>query len=686
MSRRAALLAITALLVAMVAAPALALADRWAAWGPIQGSSNAFRTTMTQQPGFPAATVTSDSRSPVSLPAGASTFLGASTPPGQKYGSSAGNAYLLLRPKADTATTPSTTTYTFDSPTPDIGWAFVLGDIDSDAVRVSATDASGGAVPAATIASWWRGAFNYAGGTDVPTFDAADATLTGNATAADTDGASGWFEPTTRLTSLTFTFTRRAGFPVYQTWFVSRARPIGGTVSSPPGNACSPAQATLTLVSPFGEPLATTQPAADGTYSFGQFATQAGYVVRISVPDTCAIVGAAQKPADNRGNDNSPASRADFAIREIIPQPISGRVVEGDPTDAAAPGVAGVVVTLTPPGGGPTRSTTTDADGSYLFDFNDDTDAAGYTVSIAVPTGYVAGPQGTSIGGLVIQGQPFENQNFGIVALPSVSGTVTGGGVGIGGVQVVLTPTTGPPITIATRGDGTYELTAVPPGDYTLSVVAPDGFTAPPPRPITVSPAGLTGQDVALERPGAVGGTITRDGSPVAGVEVVVEGPGGPQAVRTDADGHYFLDQLGPGTWTVTVRAPDGTVVVGAASQTATITAAGEIRGGLDFVLAATPTTPPPTTPTGPPTATPSPTQTPTPTPTPTDEPTDEPTESPSDEPTVAPTSTNGGDDGGGGVLPDTGGPSVWLGATSAAAVLAGLVLVALSRRRPRRP
>ena len=124
-------------------------------------------STMTQQsPGFPAATVVSDSRAPVSLPSGATTFLGAGTPPGLKYGSSSGSAYLLLRPKADTATTPSTTTYTFDAPTPDTGWAFVLGDVDADAVRVRATDADGAAVPATEVDSWFAGSFNYAGGAD----------------------------------------------------------------------------------------------------------------------------------------------------------------------------------------------------------------------------------------------------------------------------------------------------------------------------------------------------------------------------------------------------------------------------------------------------------------------------------------------------------------------------------------
>ncbi len=231
---------VVCLLGLLVGGPAHALTDRWAAWSAVEGGSNAFRLTMTQRsPGFPAATVATDSRGPVQIASGASGALGAGTPPGAKYGTSAGNPYLVLRPRADTPTTPSTTTYTFDAPTPDTGWAFVLGDVDADAVTVRATDETGAAVPAAEVDSWFRGSFNYAGGADQPTWDGPSSTLTGNAGALDTDGAAGWFEPDVRLTSLTLAFTRRAGFPVYQTWFVSRARPIGGTspTSRPPAPA-----------------------------------------------------------------------------------------------------------------------------------------------------------------------------------------------------------------------------------------------------------------------------------------------------------------------------------------------------------------------------------------------------------------------------------------------------------------
>jgi hypothetical protein len=654
------------------------MSDRWATWAPIEGTSNAFRTVMTQRsPGFPAAAVASDSRANVQLPSGTSTFLGAGTPPGAKYGSSRGNPYVVLRPRADNAASPSTTTYTFDAPTPDTGWAFVLGDIDADQVRVSATDAAGGAVSASEVASWFAGTFNHAGGTDLPTWDAATATLVGNAAALDTEGASGWFEPDIRLSSLTLTFTRRAGFPVYQTWFVSRARPLGGTVDDVSTvGSCSPTQTSMTLLSPVGEPLATTTPAADGSYSFGEFATQAGYVVRVEVPDGCAVVGPAQQTVSNRGNDNSPASRANFDVRAVIPQPVSGTV-----RDAAGTPVGGVAVTLTAPGGG-IATTTTAADGTYLFDNN--AVGTGYLLSIAVPASHVPGPGGTTIPNVEVATAPVTGQDFVLVDLPSVTGTVTGGGQGIGGAQVVLTPAGGgSAVTVATAGDGTYELDGVPPGDYTLEVVAPAGYAAPAPSTVTVPDGGLTGRDLALVRPGALGGATTRDGSPVPDVEVVVDGPGGQRLLRTDAEGQYFVDQLAAGTYGITVRALADTVVAGPVARTAVITAGGEIRGGQDFALIAARA----------PTPTPTPTPTPPePTATPTEDPADDPTATPSDEAGTEDSDDNGSGDGGDGSvesgddatggLPRTGGPAGWLTTGGAALLLGGLVLLVTARRR----
>ncbi|WP_134765308.1 carboxypeptidase regulatory-like domain-containing protein [Nocardioides sp. 1609] len=581
-----------------------AVTDRWASWSPITGTSNDYATVVRQRAaGFPAAVVATDSRANVQLPSGASTFLGVGTPPGQKYGSSVGSPYLALRPKADNATAPSTTTYTFDRPTPETGWAFVLGDVDADQVRVTALDAAGDPVPAAEVDSWFKGGFNSVGDADQPTWNGGTSTLVGNPTAADTDGATGWFEPDVRLRSLTLVFTRRAGFPIYQTWFVSRARPIGGAVNVASGT-CAVEETVLTLVSPWGDTLATVRPDAAGDYDLGEFATQSGYTVRVTAPPGCAVVGSAAAGVDNRGDDGDAAARAAFTVREVIPQPISGTVTDDEGTP-----LPGVSVTLARPDSS-TVTQTTGPDGSYLFDDNPVAD--GYSVAVTVPDGYAPGPDGTVIGGLDVDATPITGQDFTVRALPDVSGRVTGGGGGLGGVPVRLTPTGGGPVvSTVTDGDGGYTFPRVDADTYTISIDPPEGYTGTTSRDTVVGAVDVTGQDFALARPGAASGEVSDEDGPVADVTVTLDGPGAPVAVDTDAAGGYFLDDLDAGAYTATVTAPDGYDVLGAGTLPFTITAAGEIRGGLDFSLQAAAVEPTPT-PTPSPTTTASPTASPT--------------------------------------------------------------------------
>lgn len=661
--RGASALACVAALVVATAAPAHAMTDRWSAWAPIAGSSNDYTTRMEQRsPGFPAAAVASDSRGNVQLAAGTSTYLRATTPPGAKYGSSLGSPYLVLRPRADTPTAPSTTTYSFDHPTPDTGWGFVLGDVDADQVRVRATAADGSAVPAADIDGWFQGTFNHAGGTDQPSWNAGTSTLTGNPAALDTDGASGWFEPDVRLSSLTFVFTRRAGFPVYQTWFVSRARPISGRVDdvSAPGRSCPVEDAVLTLVSPYGEKLATTRPAADGSYDLGEFATQDGYVVRLTPPATCAAFGAVEDVVDNRGNDGSTDSRAEFEVREIVPQPISGTVRDADGNP-----VAGATVTVVRPGGGGSVPTTTGPDGTYLVDEN--ALGTGYQVVLTVPAGYAAGPGGTTRTGIEIAATPVTGQDFVVQALPSVSGQVTGGGNGLGGVRVVLTPLGGgPAVAVVTDGDGRYSAPGLPAGGYTVAVEPPEGYDAVAARPVTVATTDVTGVDFVLPRPGAAAGTVTGPDGPVPGATVTVDGPGAPVPLTTDGEGGFYLGGLPPGSYTATVTPPDGLDVDGPAGVDFTITAAGEVVGGLDFALVAAPAEP-------------------TPSPSPSEEPSADPSPEPSTGPGESASAQPQDAAPAGATLPDTGGPRRGLLVLAGLAVAAGAALMVGSGRRLRR-
>jgi hypothetical protein len=269
--------------------------------------------------------MTSDSRGGgVGVISGASTWLSEGTPPGAKYGSSRNHQYINLRPNTDTADGPSTTTYTFERPTPPGGWAFALGDIDADEVTISATDAEG--QPISVEDFGFQGVFNYCdadagpscdGNGVVPDWDPDTGTLSDPTGDADTHGATGWFEPTAPIKTLTFTFRWKSGFPVYQTWFMNLTRDISGAVS---GQAECVSGTTIRLLGPDGTELDSTTPNDDGSYEFLGYTASDGYEVEVAPPSGCGIDAAAGesghlvRPVDLRTSD---ASGIDFVVQQI---------------------------------------------------------------------------------------------------------------------------------------------------------------------------------------------------------------------------------------------------------------------------------------------------------------------------------------------------------------------------------
>ncbi len=289
---------------------------------------------------------------------------------------------------------------------------------------------------------------------------------------------------------------------------------------------------------------------------------------------------------------------ADFAVRAELPQAVAGTVdtTDGDP-------VTGVEITLTPPGAGAPEVTTTDADGRYLFDNN--AELPGYEVTVTgVPEGFDT--VGAITRGFDIDpGHTVPNQDFRVAEQPSVQGTVAGGGSPLGAVAVTIAPAGGGiPVSTSTQGDGGYEFPHVRPGRYDISVDPPEGYRPVADRTdVAVGSTDVAGLDFALTRPGSVSGRVTGPGNrPLGDVAVRVDGDAtGEHSLTTDGDGLYFVAGLDPDRYRIDVTSPAGYRVDGSADRAVEITAAGEIRGGLDFELARTllastpPTSSPPT-------------------------------------------------------------------------------------------
>lgn len=589
-----------ALAIAAAAPAAVAVTTTsWADWTGLAGSAGAFSGSVSTTTTPPlSATFTSDSRGgQVGVISGDSVWLAAGTPVGAKYGSSQGEEYLNLRPRADTATGASTTTYTFSSPTPTTGWAFVLGDIDADQVTIRAVGPTGAELSASALG--FQGGFNYCAPglagkpsctglpTDIPTWDAATRTLMGNPGATDTSGAAAWFEPSEPISSLTFTFLRRSGFPVYQTWFVSLARDISGTVTDI-ADGLTPG-VPVRLIDAEGTVIAETATDGSGAYLFEGVLATDGYTVEIDPPAGKTGVTGTRLPADLTTTD----AVVPFEIRDIVPVPVSGTI-----TDTGGNPIAGVTVTITGDGG--TFTAVTGSDGSYLVD---NVPVGTYQATIVSPDGYTLSESPGPFTIPVDSETPITDQDFVLAVNPTLSGQVTAGGIGVAGVTVTAASGDRTYSTV-TGADGSYSFPRIDPGDYDVSIVPPAGYTPTSPisRTETVAAADVPDVDFSLAKAGVIAGTVVDDsGSPISGVTITVEGPGGPFTVVTNEVGEYDLDDLPPGTYTVTVTPPSGYLPDGPTVRTVVITDAGN-TADASFELALAPS--------------PSPTLTPTPTPT----------------------------------------------------------------------
>jgi hypothetical protein len=640
-------------------------------WGTftLSGASKAYTGTMTL-PGFPETTFTSNARQSTVI-SGASTWQGPSTGPGAVYGSSRGSTYVNQRPNADspTAAGSSTTTYTFATPTPGASsWSFVLGDVDADQATISATTQGGGTATAAQLGfqsgynscssvspGGWSCPADPGGvtaGQDVPTWDPATRTLTGNAAANDTAGATAWFTPTVPLDSLTITYQQRSGFPVYQTWFANRTAAISG-VATLDGAAIPGATVTVTALR--GTSYTTTTD-AEGRYVFPQLPVINGYRVDVTAPS--GATGTASVPDVSL---NTTPGGVDRTVDFPFTSPPATTSVIGTVTDGEGHPAANVPVVITDPASPdePPVEVVTNSDGVYTgSDLPASTDLS-VTVGDEAPTTITTGAADT---------QPVPQAPIAAPsAVDTVTGTVTIDGTSVpAGVVVELLDADGVLVgSTETDAAGSY-LFAAAPGVYTVRTTTPvPGATGP-----TTVPADSTAGDVTADLPFATPqapaevvvdqpGTVTdTNGDPVAGVTVVATptepDSGAAVTATTGRDGTFDLTGLEP---TTSYEVVAGTGDTAGEPQTVVTPETGSATPLALVVPAA---------------AVPTPTPTPTPVP----------TAAPSPTPTVAPVPSAGG---GAGTTPvsstggsSSNGPLAYTGADITPAAIAAGVLVLL--------
>ena len=325
--------------------------------------------------------------------------------------------------------------------------------------------------------------------------------------------------------------------------------------------------------------------------------------------------------------------------------------IDGDTTDngGSEPGLGGVTVTLTNAASGAMETTTTNAAGFYTFGGLRPTDSGlpgdVYVVTVddsTLPAGFTVrtfdldgtgtadtadAPLGTQAPGIA---EDRTDVDFGYRGTGSIGDRVwndlngdqgQGGETGINGVTVELLDSTG--TVIATQvtvpdgvvGDGKYLFEGLPPGDYTVRVVPPAGFsqtfdldgTLDDETPVTLglgenrTDVDFGYQQANLE--GSIGdrvwNDIDGDGVQDAGEDGINDvtvrlfnAGGGLEATDvTSGDGDYDFPGLTAGTYTVVVddtTLPEGFVqtfdIEGPLDHSATVDLdPGEDRDDVDF-------------------------------------------------------------------------------------------------------
>lgn len=247
-------------------------------------------------------------------------------------------------------------------------------------------------------------------------------------------------------------------------------------------------------------------------------------------------------------------------------------------------GISNVLVTLD---GGVTQRT--DATGNFEFRF---VRPGVHIVTIATGTLPAGVIPDTATQSFSVQGGQVFNIDFSAGVFAGVSGRVIqqrgDTSIPVGGIQLTVDDHQRG----YTASDGTYQIGHLAPGKHTVSIVAeslPSDLSIPGngKRDVTVSAGNLTTLDWVLTGLGSIEGIVlyTADsgfGDLAGARNVYVVADPGQHAAITDDDGHFLIDNLLPGQYTLSVdkdSLPDGQAVIQGPDGPVTIQGSEAVRG-----------------------------------------------------------------------------------------------------------
>ena len=307
-----------------------------------------------------------------------------------------------------------------------------------------------------------------------------------------------------------------------------------------------------------------------------------------------------------------------------LPNAIGGLKFEDQNGDGirepGEPPLSGVTINLGLPVGPPSQTTTTAADGTFLFT---NVTPGTYLLNETVPGGFTQTVPAS--GGITVTlapgGSSLDNifGNFPGILKGKISGhkfnDINGNGVqdsgeaGVSGISFSLQTFPPPPApgsviqTVISDLHGDFEFNGVPFGQYRVVEQIPEGFrvTTPSSTGDTLVSVDLSHREVNVlfgnqALLASISGTKFNDANGngvfdagetgVSGVTILLQGSSGqPASTTTDSSGNFSFTGLSPGTYTVSEVLPSGftqTVPGGAGTISVTV-AAGESRKGLLF-------------------------------------------------------------------------------------------------------